>query len=96
MPEFRKIRIKTIEFLGGKCVNCGCDDFEALELNHKNGGGAKEQRESGSRTKQLYLDILSGRRKKEEFDLRCRVCNSLHYLTELKGIKDKWKITYIK
>lgn len=27
-------KIKAIHYLGGKCQNCGCDDFQCLEFHH--------------------------------------------------------------
>lgn len=88
-----EIKIKAIEKLGGKCVNCGCDDIKALEFNHINGGGSDERRKNnGGLSKKLYLDIVAGRRN--DIDLRCKVCNALHCLVEIKGLKNRWKIIY--
>lgn len=88
----QKMKIKAYKILGEKCINCGCDDIQALEFNHKNGGGAAEYRAHGGCQKQLILDIVAGRRK--DIELTCRVCNALHYLVKLKGLKNKWKVTY--
>lgn len=62
-----------------KCVNCGCNRRELLEINHKNGGGTQENNRVGP----FICDILAGRRSVEDLNLLCKVCNSLHYL-ELK------------
>jgi predicted HNH restriction endonuclease len=33
----KKIRLKAIEFLGGKCIKCGYDKYiEVLEFHHRN------------------------------------------------------------
>lgn len=89
----RELRLKVIAYLGGKCVNCGCDNPEALEMNHINGGGKKEYKvKHGACQKSLYYNILAGRRK--DIELTCKVCNSLHCLVTLKGLENKWKITY--
>jgi hypothetical protein len=90
----RQLRIRAIEKLGGKCINCGCDDFQALEMNHINGGGRKETKKYGPMQKQLYYAIIAGRRN--DIELTCKVCNSLHYLVKIKGLKNNWKITYSK
>ena len=90
----RRLRLRVIEYLGGKCVNCECDNPEALEMNHINGGGAKEYRENGACQKSLYMDILAGRRK--DIELTCKVCNALHCLVKLKGLENRWKVTYTK
>jgi hypothetical protein len=88
----QELRVRAITKLGGKCITCGCDDLQALEFNHINGGGYTEHFKHGGCQKQLYLDILFDRRI--DIDLRCRVCNSLHYLVELKGLKNRWKIIW--
>lgn len=66
------------------CVNCGCDDIRILEINHKNGrpkGSYKDSKESskhhGSR---LWWAIACGDLDVEEFDVRCRLCNILHFV----------------
>jgi len=91
----RNLRLRAIAKLGGKCISCGCDDVSALEFNHINGGGLKERKAKGNcggYTNTLMHDIITERRK--DIDLRCRVCNSVHYLVELKGLKNRWKINY--
>lgn len=89
----RSIRVKAIIFLGGKCVKCGCTDIKALEINHIDGGGSKDKYAHGRR-KQYYLDILSGRRKSDDLNIMCKVCNSWHCLVVLNRLEDKWTITY--
>lgn len=32
----RKHRLKAIEYAGGKCKKCGCDDSDVLTFHHKN------------------------------------------------------------
>lgn len=54
------------------CDNCRCDDIRLIEINHKNGDGARDTR-SKYHQKFLY-DIITGRRKTDDLDLRCRVC----------------------
>lgn len=91
--EYRqKIKKKALEILGGKCVYCGCDIPEALEMNHINGGGRKEKRINPHYTTKIYADIIAGRRT--DIELTCRVCNALHYLVKLKGLPNRWKIIF--
>jgi hypothetical protein len=74
-----------------RCFNCGCDRLVILELNHVKGGGYTS---GDSRLGQrLYHDIMMGRRNPDDFDVRCRVCNALHYL-ELRHGKLPFRITY--
>ena len=74
---------KVFALLGNKCVYCGCDNLNALEINHKNGGGTKERKKS--RIISLWQAVAYGHRKIDDLELVCRVCNAVHYL-ELKGI----------
>lgn len=90
----RNLRLKVIVHLGGKCVYCGCDDPKALEVNHKNGGGNQERKKKGK--KAWYSDIINDRHDNSTIELTCRVCNSWHYLVKVKGIEDRWTITYNK
>jgi hypothetical protein len=34
-----KVIIETLTAYGGQCVDCGCKDFNVLELDHENGAG---------------------------------------------------------
>jgi len=76
------------------CVRCGCDDIRLLEVNHKNGGGGKELR-GGKLSSKFYQDICAGKRKTDDLELLCKVCNSWHYL-ELKFGELPYKISYDK
>ena len=87
----KKYKLLAIKKLGGKCVNCGCDDINALEFNHINGGGAEEFRTSHN-NQAYYYDIVMGRRT--DIELTCRVCNALHCLVKLRGLPNLWKVTY--
>jgi 5-methylcytosine-specific restriction endonuclease McrA len=92
---WKNIRLKVIQKLGGKCIYCGCDNLEALEINHINGGGCKEMRKGVTKNhnqRSFYLAILRDERK--DVELTCRVCNSVHYLVKLKGLPNNWKVTY--
>lgn len=86
---YKELRNRAFIKLGGKCIYCGCTDYDALEINHINGGGNKESKTRT--TKDLLYDIIKDRRN--DLELACRVCNALHYL-KLKGIKSNWKIVW--
>jgi len=78
----REMKLKVFEMLGGaKCVNCGCEDFDILEINHIDGYGKKEVRRLG---RSLYEEIYLGRRKTDDLNVLCRVCNALDYLMRKK------------
>lgn len=80
----RKKRLETIEKLGGHCIYCGCDIVEALEINHKSGGG-RQSRKHHVRPHTENID---------ELELTCIVCNAWHKAVKLLGIPDNWKIIW--
>ena len=83
-------RIKILEMLGGaKCVYCGCDEFDVLEINHINGGGGKEIKNNP----QWITDIYYGRRTIEDLEVTCIVCNAWYYAKN-KIKKNNWKINW--
>jgi hypothetical protein len=86
---WRKLKIRVLDHLGGpRCCNCGCDVIDILEINHINGGGHQElEVVYKGNLKQYYRDILNGKLNKENYNVLCKVCNALHYVEELKGIK---------
>ena len=88
-------RLEVIEFLGGKCVYCGCNIPKALEINHINGGGQEERRRRKTRDSYgFHLDILAGRRTTEDLELTCIACNAWHKAVHLKQIYDGWTIKW--
>jgi protein-arginine kinase activator protein McsA len=88
----RKVVFNLLSNNNPICENCNCDDVRLLEVNHKNGGGSQELK-GGKDTNKFMWDIYMGRRKTEDLNLLCRVCNALHYL-ELKYGKTKHTIIY--
>lgn len=66
-----------------RCAECGCDDERLLEINHKDGGGGKEIRETTSQ--KFYRDIARLVRPCDDLNLLCRVCNAAHYLESKYG-----------
>ena len=76
IQAFNKIKKNKIE-----CVRCGCNDIRLLEVNHKNGGGSQEKK--NSKYSNAVLSVIYGNRKTDDLELLCRPCNHIHYL-ELK------------
>jgi hypothetical protein len=61
--SYNKIRKLAFEKLGGcKCCNCGCDKYELLEINHINGGGAKEMKEKYKGSSFIRAIVLGDRK----------------------------------
>ena len=91
----KKVRLDVLRMLsdGGKpvCVRCGCDDIRLLEINHINGGGSKEKK--GGKGADFCFKIKQGKRKTDDLNVLCRVCNAWHAL-ELKYGKLPFKIKY--
>ena len=88
-----KTRIMVLNIISGgnpHCVRCGCNDIRLLEINHKNGGGTQEYNNG---TRLFYRNIRNGKRKIDDLELLCKVCNAYHAL-ELKFGKLPYKIIY--
>ncbi len=84
-------RKEVLDSMGGKYVYCGCDLFEALQINHKYGGGSQDPAGRGAN---LVRVIRLGRRKTDDLEVACYVCNAWHKLVKLDGLPDGWTITW--
>jgi hypothetical protein len=92
--SIEKVRIEVLRILSNGnpvCVNCGCDDIRMLEINHINGGGYQDTK--GCRGSRFYQKIKQGKRKTDDLNVLCRICNAWHAL-ELRFGKLPFKITY--
>lgn len=84
--QHKRVRESAMEKLGGKiCSNCGCDQFSILEINHIFGGGRKALKETQNR--QFYRAIVNDKVDLNEYNVLCRVCNALHYVNDVLGVK---------
>lgn len=79
----RRLRLENIRTLGGRCSSpdcrwhnndgtVGCSEFEALQFDHKGGGGSSERR--GRRDSGLGLQYRV-RKDPGRFQLLCANCN---------------------
>ena len=66
-----RIRNEVFVLLGSVCVRCGFDDKRALQIDHINGGGSRENSLIG--TYGIRKKILSG--SIEGYQLLCSNCN---------------------
>lgn len=92
--RYAKIRRSVLLLVGRgnpTCVNCGCDRPEFLEVNHVNGGGAKEVHKITAG--KFYQQIIKLERAVDDLNLLCKVCNALHAL-ELKYGKLPYEVHY--
>jgi hypothetical protein len=88
--KHQKLKLKAMQKISGQdkpiCSGCGCSVLETLEINHKI---ILTQEAKGKRGAWFYRQIIRGERSVQDLDIRCRVCNSAHYLLERFGMKFK-------
>lgn len=77
-------RLKAIELLGNKCINCGESDWRCLQFDHINGGGTKEHSKI-CRSKFLH-NIINGTRR--DIQLLCANCN---WKKKYENRESNWK-----
>jgi len=93
-----RMRLQLIEMLGGKCIKCGMADVRVLQINHLHGNrreaesGKKEFVRTGTMT--FYWDVLKGRRKTDDLDLRCANCNILYEFET--GRRQEYDLGYVR
>lgn len=84
----RKLKIKAFQMISNlllpKCSECGCTDMRVLEINHKNLDGNKERCGFGH---DMYREVVFGRRKTDDLEVLCRVCNAKHYVEKKFGLR---------
>lgn len=66
------LRFRAMKKLGGKCAECGIDDFRVLEIDHVNGGGTADRRKRNDMTR--HLAIING---EQGFQLLCGNCHRI-------------------
>lgn len=68
-------RVEMIRMMGGKCIKCGFDkDMRALQVDHIQGGGCKEQLKI-SRVRFWRYVMDSFNKKEGKYQLLCANCN---------------------
>jgi len=70
----RKLRIDTILEYGGKCLRCGIDDLEVLDLDHIYNDGAVD-RKKNLFAYNLYRHLKKQGYPKERHQVLCKNCN---------------------
>ena len=83
-----RMRQRAMETLGGtKCVYCGCDILDFLEINHKNPIGRRRNTSPTVRHGGVgfWSLIVHGKVDTANLEVACRVCNALHYLRHRYG-----------
>ena len=78
----RHQRREALVKLGGKCIRCGEDDWHCLQIDHINGGGAKELRKVGSAG--INRKVLKGM---PGYQLLCANCNQKKRYEKGEGVR---------
>lgn len=98
--RYGKMRLEALQIVSGsvkpKCSNCGCALIELLEINHMYGGGNKERRQRNYKCKPFYADIVNGKRRTDDLDVLCGVCNRAHYIERISPIPIKFDIKFVE
>ena len=81
-----QLRLKVIDLLGGKCVNCNETKPIILTINHIN--GLQGERVKG---RKLYFGIFNGKEDRTKYDLRCFNCQTLYEFERRKIFKSTWE-----
>ena len=70
---YTKLKMSVFDILGFKCIKCGFNDIRALQIDHINGGGAKELK---SFTRNKYASILTNiSNGSNQYQILCANCN---------------------
>lgn len=78
---YGKRRCAIIERLGGKCRRCGFSDYRALQVHHRNGGGAAEREALGWRY-HYSIARMPAEDIQRRFDLLCANCHAIVHAEE--------------
>lgn len=71
---YHKLRVKSLEFYGGKCVCCGEDKIEFLGIDHISGGGNTHRKELKKQGLNIY-EFLRKNKYPKGFQVLCHNCN---------------------
>jgi hypothetical protein len=69
------LRRAALERLGGKCVRCGFSDWRALQIDHIEGGGAKEFQHMGSYAVHQLILAIPENELRRKYQCLCANCN---------------------
>ena len=79
--EYRKAKIKVMQAYGnGKCQCCGTDILAFLSIDHVNGGGSKERRESKLHGGSVFYFKLIQQGFPPGYRVLCHNCNFGRYI----------------
>jgi len=81
----RQLRLEIIKAYGGKCVQCGINNPWLLDIDHINNDSYKDKKQGRVRSA-LYLWLKKNGYPKDNYQLLCKNCNWLKYLTSIGTI----------
>jgi hypothetical protein len=91
----KNLRMKALEIVGRgniACSNCGCKDLRILEINHLNGRKRDEMKFGKIPTAAFYRNIVKGRRKINDLNILCKICNWAYFVKKKYGINFEIKV----
>ena len=75
--RWERIRMETLEYLGGAfCKKCGFSDWRALCIDHVNGDGYVDRKNSKISNPQTYLKHIQAKNGKG-YQVLCANCNKI-------------------
>lgn len=84
--KYRNRRIRMLNHLGGKCTQCGIDDWRVLQIDHINNDGYLDRGIHGYQVDKLYSDVLEqGTDKYQVLCANCHMIKSCGYDDNEKG-----------
>lgn len=72
-----KIKARCFAMFGSRCAKRGFADIRALEIDHINGDGAIERKNTRRAGHIMYRAIALGQRTTEDLQLLCCNCNKI-------------------
>jgi len=71
----QRLRDEVFDAYGGKCACCGETRKEYLSIDHIDGNGSEQRKETGARTSQEFYNWLKQNNYPEGFQVLCFNCN---------------------
>ena len=103
LVEYKRMRRKEMKerafIMVGRgrveCGRCGNKDARMLQVNHRNGNGGLERRTKVV-AREICDDIVSGKRKIDDLDLLCEMCNWATHIEKKYGIVVTIKTEHVR
>lgn len=70
-----KLRQDAISQLGGKCAECGNNDYRVLQFDHIDGGGDADRGGRNQNNRSVMREVRDG--KRDDIQLLCANCHNI-------------------